>query len=96
LKTYIDNAGNLILGDTAGGILDCQWNQAGATLTIKGAITITSDQDMLIFPINQPWEAWRQKTRLIFLLMFLVQLNQQTTPPLAQLGERILIAYRRH
>jgi hypothetical protein len=38
-KTYIDNAGNLILGDIAGGNTGLSWNQVGGTLTVKGAIT---------------------------------------------------------
>ncbi len=41
-KTYIDNAGNLILGDIAGGNTGLAWNQTAGTLTIKGAITATS------------------------------------------------------
>ena len=41
-KTYIDNAGNLILGDIAGGNTGMSWSQAAGTLTIKGAITATS------------------------------------------------------
>ena len=41
-KTYIDNVGNLILGDIAGGNTGMSWSQAAGTLTIKGAITATS------------------------------------------------------
>jgi hypothetical protein len=41
-KTYIDNAGNMILGDYAGGNAGLSWNQSGATLSIRGAITATS------------------------------------------------------
>jgi hypothetical protein len=41
-KTYIDNAGNMILGDYAGGNAGLSWNQSGATLSIRGAIIATS------------------------------------------------------
>jgi hypothetical protein len=41
-KTYIDNAGNMILGNYAGGGAGLSWSQSGATLSIKGAITATS------------------------------------------------------
>jgi hypothetical protein len=41
-KTYIDNSGNMILGDIAGGNTGLSWNQATGVLSIKGAISITS------------------------------------------------------
>jgi len=37
-KTYIDNSGNMVLGDIAGGNTGMAWNQSGGTLTIKGVI----------------------------------------------------------
>ena len=41
-KTYMDNAGNLLCGDIAGGNAGLSWSQAGATLTVRGAIYATS------------------------------------------------------
>lgn len=41
-KTYIDNTGNLLLGDIVGGNTGMSWNQAGGTLTIKGTINATA------------------------------------------------------
>lgn len=41
-KTYLDNAGNFLLGDIAGGNTGLTWSQSAATLTIKGSITATS------------------------------------------------------
>lgn len=40
-KTYIDNSGNFILGDIAGGGTGIAWNQATAVLSIKGSIVMT-------------------------------------------------------
>lgn len=40
-KTYIDNSGNFILGDIAGGGTGISWNQATAVLSIKGSIVMT-------------------------------------------------------
>lgn len=40
-KTYIDNTGNLVLGDIAGGGIGLAWNQAAGTLNIKGSITMS-------------------------------------------------------
>ena len=41
-KTYIDNAGNLLLGDIAGGNTGMSWDQVGGTLSIIGDIVATS------------------------------------------------------
>jgi len=41
-KVYIDNNGNLILGDIAGGNSGISWNQGTGVLNIKGVINITS------------------------------------------------------
>lgn len=40
-RTFIDSSGNLQLGDTAGSAAGLTWNQAGASLTIRGSIVIT-------------------------------------------------------
>lgn len=41
-KTYIDNAGNFVLGDISGGGNGLLWNQATASMELKGTINITS------------------------------------------------------
>lgn len=41
-KTYIDNTGNMILGNIAGGGTGLSWNQGTGVLSIKGAISITN------------------------------------------------------
>lgn len=40
-KTYIDNSGNMILGDYAGGGTGLAWNQDTAVLSIRGKINAT-------------------------------------------------------
>jgi hypothetical protein len=41
-KTYIDNSGNMNLGDVAAGGAGLSWNQGTGVLNIRGAINITS------------------------------------------------------
>jgi len=41
-KTYMDNAGNMVLGDYAGGNAGLYWDQSGAALNIRGIIRATS------------------------------------------------------
>ena len=40
--SYIDDAGNMILGDIAGGNAGLAWAQAAGTFTVKGIVTATS------------------------------------------------------
>ena len=50
---YMDNAGNLVLGDIAGGNNGLSWNQAGGTLTVQGTIqTAASGQRMIISNVD--------------------------------------------
>jgi len=37
-KTYMDNAGNLVLGDIAGGNKGLSWNQGAGSLTVQGTV----------------------------------------------------------
>jgi hypothetical protein len=41
-KTYMDNSGNMVLGDYAGGGAGLSWDQSGAALSIRGVINATS------------------------------------------------------